>query len=283
MKPTETVFFNNRLMEKGKVCISPDDRGFLFADGVYEVIRCYNGKLFELEAHFKRLKRSLNELGIQYAAFDGLEHACQSLIKENNLDQKDATLYIQITRGAAKRKHYFPDPPVPATVYASASEFKDDPAKRKKGVTVLLAPDIRWNRCDIKTVSLLPNVLACQDAVSRDASETILIRDGAVTEGTHTNFAAVFDNELWTHPESNNILSGITRRVTLGLCKTIGIPAREYPVLANRLDRADEMMILGTTTEVMPVVNCNGRTVGNGLPGAVTLQLQQAFSKLTGR
>ena len=277
----ETVYFNNRFMEKIDVKISPDDRGFLFGDGIYEVIRTYDGNFFELNAHFERLERSLQETAIHYDGMDELKAACRRLLADNGLSRGDATVYIQITRGAAKRKHYFPDPPVPATVYAAASRYIDDVETKERGGAVILSPDIRWNRCDIKTVSLLPNAMGCQAAREAGVMETIFVRDGAVTEGTRTNFAAVFDGALWTHPECQNILSGVTRSVVLTLCRENGIPVREYPVLASKLAQAREMMLIGTTTEVTPVISWDGKSVGNSTPGPITRRLQNALNQLT--
>jgi len=277
MSSNRTVYFNNTFMPKHMVHISPDDRGFLFADGVYEVIRAYNGSFFQLEAHFKRLGRSLDELSLNFSDLEGLKGACHRLIRENSLEDREALVYIQITRGVAERRHTFPDPDVPVTVYASASAFQPDPEKQKNGVSVIVRPDIRWNRCDIKTISLLPNVLACQGAHQQGHDETIMVRDGAVTEGTHTNFCAVFNDVVYTHPESNNILSGVTRKVVLELCREKGIAVNEYPVLESRLSNADEMLLVGTTPEVTPIVRFNGNPVKDGLPGPVTMTLQRAF------
>ncbi|MFO7749792.1 MAG: D-amino-acid transaminase [Desulfobacteraceae bacterium] len=279
MSDNRTVYFNNTFMPKKRVHISPDDRGFLFADGVYEVIRAYNGTLFQLEAHFKRLERSLDELSLNFTDLEGLKKACHRLIRENSLENRDALLYIQITRGVAERTHTFPAPEVPVTVYASASAFQADPEKQKNGVSVIIRPDIRWNRCDIKTISLLPNVMACEGAHQQGHYETVMVRNGAVTEGTRTNFCAVFNDVLYTHPESNNILSGVTRKVVLELCREKGIAVNETPVLESRLANADEMFLVGTTPEIMPIVRFNGSSVKNGLPGPVTMKLQRAFKR----
>lgn len=272
------VYFNGQMMPRDEVRISPEDRGFVFGDGVYEVIRVYAGKLFEADAHLKRLARSLRELRIGFDGVDRLEGISHRLLVENGLETGDAAVYIQITRGTATRKHAFPPADTPPTVYVSAYAF--DPPKKEweQGVKIILVPDIRWTRCDIKSVALLPNVLAAQQAAEAGAKEAVFIRDGAVTEGAHTNFAAVFDGEVRTAPYSNLILPGTTRNVAIPLCRDIGIPVREFPILQHELKSADEAMIWGTTTEVMPVVQIDDAPVGDGTAGPVTRRLQEAFA-----
>ncbi len=272
------VYFNGQTMPKEEVRISPEDRGFLFGDGVYEVIRVYGGKLFEAKAHLDRLTRSLRELKIPFPGVDRLEGISHRLLVENGLETGDAAVYIQITRGSAKRKHAFPPADTPPTVYLSAYGF--DPPKKEweEGAKVVLVPDIRWTRCDIKSVALLPNVMAAQQAAEAGAKEAVFVRDGAVTEGAHTNFAAVLDGEIRTAPLSNLILPGITRQVALSLCRERGLPVTEYPVLESELEAAEEAMIWGTTTEIMPVVRINDRRIGDGKPGPVTRRLQEAFA-----
>lgn len=275
------VYFNNRFIDKDDVKISPDDRGFLFADGIYEVIRSYNGKLFRLEDHLTRMERSLREIRINGIDAQSFKDIAEKLIQDNHLNE-DATVYIQITRGAPSiRKHIFPDGDISPTVYACGSSFQPPDEEWEKGTRILLLPDIRWTRCDIKSVALLPNALANQQAKENGAGEAVLVRDGVITEGTHTNFCAVFDGELVTYPESNYILSGITRKVVLELCRELGILVREFPIFQSELDKADECMLVGTTTEVMPVVQVNDRMVRDGKPGPVTRKLQQAFGELT--
>ncbi len=274
------AYFNGRFLPKQDVRISPDDRGFLFSDGAYEVICAYNGKLFKSEEHIKRMKRSLQELRIDGAETEKLKDIAERLIRENNFGDSDAKVYIQITRGVAPRNHAFPDQNVPPTIYASASAFHSPQEKWKDGVKIILVPDIRWTRCDIKSVGLLPNVLASQQAKESGAEEAVFVRDGSITEGAHTNFCAVFDGEIITAPKTNYILAGITREVVLDLCHELRIPVREFPIFERDLTEADECIILGTTTEVMPVVQVNGWKVGDGKPGPITKKLQQAFCEL---
>ncbi len=244
------------------------------------MIRSYDGKLFRSELHFKRLARSLEEIRIMDVNIEKLKDAAEKLINDNHLEKGDAKVYIQITRGSAPRNHSFPEGILP-TVYASASPFEPSLKKWKEGIKAILVPDIRWARCDIKTTGLLPNILANQRAKDNGAYEAIFVRNGVITEGSLTNFCAVFNGELTTHPESNYILSGITRSVVLELCRELAIPVREFPIFEKDLYKADECMVIGTTAEVMPVVQINNRIVGNGKPGAVTLRLQKAFQEIT--
>lgn len=274
------VYFNGKIRNKDEVRISPDDRGFVFGDGVYEVILSYKGRLFRAGAHFERLRRSLKELRIREPDLKVLRNVADKLIHENHLDQKIATVYIQISRGAAPRKHFFPAEDTPVSVYAAAGPFDPPEEEWEQGTSVILLPDNRWLRCDIKSTSLLPNVMACQQAKEAGAKEAVFIRDGAVTEGSHSSFAAVFKGTLHTFPESHYILPGITRQLVLKLCPEMDIPVSLYPIQESHLQNADECMLLGTTTEVMPVVRINGQQVGDGRPGPVTRRLQQALRKM---
>jgi len=277
------VYFNGEYLPGDEVRVSPDDRGFTFGDGVYEVIRAYEGRLFRAGDHVRRLARSLGELRIQAPVLDGpggIAAVAGELIRRNGLAGGDAAIYVQVTRGAAPRKHAFPPPGTPPTVYLTASPLSPAREAWENGVGVTLVPDIRWTRCDIKAVALLPSVLASQQAVERGVEEAVFCRDGWVTEGAHTNYCAVFDGVLVTHPANNLILDGITRRVVLGLCAELGIPTREAPIPAGELMSAAEMMILGTTTEIKPVVHVDGKQVADGRPGPVTRRLQAAFRAL---
>ncbi|MGC9468631.1 MAG: D-amino-acid transaminase [Anaerolineae bacterium] len=274
------VYFNGRFMPKEEVCVSPDDRGFLFADGVYEVIAAHDGELFMADAHYKRLSRSLSALRIPEPTLEVLQPAVASLLGRNGLDRGGAKLYIQITRGVAHRNHAFPDDPVPPTVYAEAEPYTPPEELWQRGVHAILVPDIRWARCDIKSLALLPNVLASQRAKEAGAYDAIFVRDGVITEGAHTSVCAVFGGRLVTHPRTHHILGGVTRDVVLDLCRKGGIPVRERPILEEELGDADEVMLLGTTTGVMPVVSVDHLTIGDGHPGPITLTLQSQLRAL---
>lgn len=279
---TTTAYINGKYLPKDEVRVSPEDRGFVFGDGVYEVIRSYDGKLFALDAHLARMRSGVCELAINGADVDELGEVAGELIRRNDLASGDATVYLQITRGAAPRAHFFPDPPVPPTVYAQAGRFtpKGDPAK---GIVTITVPDIRWARCDIKTVQLLPNCLANQRARASGAQEALFVRDGVVLEGSHSSLFVVFGDEVRTAPKSNYILPSITRDIVLDLCRASGIPARETPVFTHELPRATESFLAGTTVEVMPIVRVDGTPVGDGKPGPVTRRLQDLFWARTPR
>lgn len=269
------VYFNGQYLSKEDVRISPDDRGFLFADGTYEVIRLYDGNPFRAEDHYERLRRSLRSLRIEGVEPNDFADVIARLVDENDI--QDGSVYIQVTRGAAPRKHTFPPDGTSPTVYAALSPAGAYEDRWKQGVAVILVPETRWARCDIKSIGLPANVLASQRALEAEAEEAIFVRDGVCTEGSHTNFAAVYDGTFVTAPRGNYILPGVTRTVVLELCDELGIPYREEPIFEHELDQAEELMILGTSTEVMPVVQVDGRTVGTGKPGPVTQRLQEAY------
>lgn len=271
------VFLNGQFLPKDQARISPDDRAFLFADGAYEVVRAYRGHLFRAREHWDRFHESLRALRIAHPAGLDFSATATELLKHNQLADAEATVYLQISRGAAPRKHAFPAGDVAPTVYGYAAPFTNPVEKWAKGVKVITLPDQRWARCDIKSISLLPNVLANQLAQEAGAHEAVLIRDGFAMEGSLSNFATVFNGVLHTAPRSNYILPGISRLVALGLCSALGIPVREFPVAEADLTRADEAMLFGTTNEVMPVVQINDRPIRDGQPGPVTRRLQEAF------
>jgi D-alanine transaminase len=277
------VYFNGAFMPKDQVCISPDDRGFLFADGVYEVMWAYDGRVFTEDRHFARLAHSLDALHIVMPDLDELRSAGHELLARNGLGVGGARLYLQITRGVANRTHTFPEKPVTPTVYASAEPYAPPKTLWRTGVRTILVPDIRWSRCDIKSLALTPNVLASQRAKEAGAFEAILVRDGAVTEGSHTGLCAVFDGRVVTHPLTHHILGSVTRDVVLSLCDELGIPTLERPILEESLWLADELMLLGTTSGIVPVIEVDECPIGDGTPGPITLHLQSAlWARMTG-
>jgi D-alanine transaminase len=275
------VYLNGAYVAKEQAVISVDDRGFIFGDGVYEVIRARNGRLFEAAAHLARLAAGVEALaipGLTPAAIEGFAGIARELLRRNRIDRGDATVYIQVTRGAAPRTHHFPPATTPPTIYLSVAPFVPPTALHERGATTITLPDLRWARCDIKTVNLVPNVLAKQRAVAAGAAEAILLRDGAVTDGASTNVFAVLGGELRTPPLSNYLLPGVTRRVVLDLARALEIPYRECPVFVEDLARAEEVFLTGTTSDVMPVREIDGRCVGDGSPGAITRRLQEALA-----
>ena len=273
---SDIVFFNGSYLDRDQVRISPDDRGFLFADGIYEVVRFYGGQPFELQAHLARMVDGLRSMRIEGVEASMVETLASELVARNGLSDSDALLYLQITRGVAPRVHHFPDARVQPTVFASIRPFTSsvDPAV---GVPVITSPDHRWTRCDIKSVALLPNCMAAQDAHERGAFEAVLVRDGVALEGTRSSFFGVIDGEVRTAPRSNYILPSITRAVTLELCRESRIPCDERPILLEDLDGADELFLSGTTTEILSIIEVDGRKVGDGLPGPIALRLAELF------
>jgi D-alanine transaminase len=273
----ETAYFTGKLLPKNEIVISPDDRGFLFADGVYEVVRWYEGFFYDMPNHVIRLKRSLRELRINWADVDLFPTIANDLIKLNKLENQPAMVYLQVTRGAAKRTHFFPSPEVAPTVYAYAWGFVPDSESIESGIKVMLKEDIRWSRCDIKSVALLPNTLSFQEAHENGMKECIFVRNGLITEGTHSNIFFVIDGTLFTHPESNNVLSGVTRKNILRIAQESGIKIREEAVLENRIRFIREAFITNTSAEITPVTDLGGNTLGEGIPGPVTRLLREKF------
>jgi D-alanine transaminase len=277
------VYLDGRFIDYADARISVDDRGFLFADGIYEVIRVYDGRPFLADPHMRRLRAGLAALRIDATAVDGITDAADRLLDENRLRQGDATLYIQITRGAAPRKHSFPPAGVRPTVFIIAKPFPQHPtACFDEGVATITVPDTRWSRCDIKSVALLPNVLANQQAKEAGAFEALFVKDGVVIEGSHSNLLGVLDGVVVTYPECNYILGGITRTLVLDLARDLGIPVREGPIFVEQLDTAEELFLSGTTTEVMPITVVDGRPIGDGVPGPITRRLLQAYRERAG-
>jgi D-alanine transaminase len=273
----EIAYINGKFLPKNEIMISPDDRGFLFADGVYEVVRWYEGFFYDMESHLTRLKRSLRELRISWPGVDLFPSVAGTLIKENSLGSQPALVYLQVTRGAARRTHFFPTPEVPPTVYASAWGFIPDSQSKESGIKVMLKEDIRWSRCDIKSVALLPNTLSFQEAYENGAKECIFVRNGIITEGSHSNIFFIIDGILYTHPESNNVLSGVTRKNILRIAGEAGIKVKEEALPENRIRFVGEAFISNTSAEVTPVTNLGGNTLNEGVPGPLTRLIREKF------
>jgi D-alanine transaminase len=289
------AYLDGRKIPLADAKVSALDRGFLFGDGVYEVTRVYDRKPFLSEAHWARLRRSLRELGIEGVDVAALERQSLELVAESAF--ADATLYVQVTRGPrGLRSHVFRSA-VPVAAPPGAPAFPELPttflyvapanaamaAIREHGGLAITAPDLRWGRCDIKSVNLLANVLAMQSAKDAGTFEAILVNaSGTMTEGSHTNAFAVVDGVVRTHPEGPRILTGVTRQFVLALARDVDLPVEERAVTGDELARATEVFVTGTTTEVSAIVRLDDRTIGDGTPGPVVRKLQAAFRSARG-
>jgi D-alanine transaminase len=275
----DIAYFDGKFLPKNEIKISPDDRGFLFADGIYEVVRWYKGFFYDMNSHLIRLKRSLNEIRIKWPEADSFPSIAEELIKLNGLLDFQSTVYIQVTRGAAKRTHDFPSPDVNPTVYAIARDLIPDTIANENGIGVILKKDIRWSRCDIKSIALLPNTISFQEAREQGCHECIFVRDGLITEGSHSNIFFVMNDFLYTHPESDYILSGITRKNVLRIARENNIPVQEEAVAEKMIKYIHEAFITNTSAEITPVNALGKFTVGNGQPGPITKLLQEKFNE----
>ena len=272
------VYFNGNIISHEEVKVSPFDRAFLFADGVYEALRTYEGKIFHLGDHIKRLKYSLKELDLPFNDFELIEDISYRLAEMNNI-KKDYSVYLQISRGISfPRSHSYEDTISP-NVFAFVKPIKDNNKRKNEGVKVILEKDRRWLRCDIKSTSLLPAIMANQKAIRSDAYEAIFYRDDFITEGSHTTFFAIKDNKVFTAPISNYILEGVTRKVVLELCQENKIDVVEQYIKVKELKFFDEFFITGTTTEITPVVQIDEWLVKDGEPGQATREIQKLFLK----
>lgn len=274
------VYFNGQWVAPDAAKVSVFDRGFLFGDGVYEVIPAFGRRLFGAAAHLDRLTRSLREIGID----DPLPRSAWMDILQRlvaDCDSADVSIYLQVSRGApAKRDHAYPNPPVAPTVLASATPLAPlASAISKQGARAITVPDLRWGRCDIKSVNLLPNIMARQQAVSAGAMEAILVREGMALEGAASNLFAVIDDELITAPLGPHILGGVTRNALIDLVRRERlIPVLETPIPIDRLFDAREVFVTSSTRDLLPITRVNEVEIGEGVPGAVWQRLSAAFA-----
>jgi D-alanine transaminase len=266
------VYLNGDFMPIEEACVSVTDRGFLFGDGVYEVIPAYGGHLFRLPHHLQRLQDSLDgiELSNPLSESDWTQ-LLEGLLQRNRHRSganNDQSVYLQVTRGTAKKRdHNFPAE-VHHTVYACCNPIPEpDPTVEREGVAAVTLDDIRWAWCNIKAITLLPNVLLRQQAAERGASEAILIRDGHAIEASSSNIFIVRDGVVITPPKSPLMLPGITRDLVLELAQQHGIAFHEDDISEDMLHEADEVWITSSTREIVPVTRLDDRTVGNGSPG----------------
>lgn len=277
----ELAYLNGKLMPINEALVTIEDRGYQFGDAVYEFIASYNGKLFCLEAHLDRLMNSLQGLNFPAVDRDDVRRAVLELFEKGGFPR--AGIYIQISRGATPRDHAFPASTRLQTVMTIRA-VKEKPAElRQNGAHAITVEDLRWALCNLKTVQLLPNVLAKQKALEAGVFEAIFVSaEGVVREATSSNFFIVRDGMVITHPLTRNILPGITRQVVLELCRELDIPCQEQFFKTNELYEADEAFLSGTVTEVLPIVQVDRRTIGNGRVGPITSRLYEALRRHAG-
>ncbi|ABL02225.1 branched chain amino acid: 2-keto-4-methylthiobutyrate aminotransferase [Candidatus Ruthia magnifica str. Cm (Calyptogena magnifica)] len=262
------IFLNNEFIEKNQAHISVMDRGFLFGDGVYEIIPVYNNKIFHLNAHLLRLQASLDSVKIKNPY--NLKEWYNILSKLLGFyDNKEQSIYLQISRGVSdKRKYSFND--LTPTVYIESNPLLTKTKQAlKAGFSAITQPDIRWHRCDIKSTSLLANVMYLQQAKEKNVEEIILYRDNQVTEGATSNVFIIKNNTLFTHPTSAHILSGITRDLVLKSARACHIPIKETSFSMNELNIADELWISSSTREIMPITKVDGKLINRGNIGNI--------------
>lgn len=272
------ILRNEGILPRSKAQVDIDDRGHQFGDGIYEVIRVYGGLPFLMRPHLDRLRRSAREIGMAPHWDDTtLRGRCDELVARERMG--DGILYIQVTRGVCPRLQVFPSDDVTPQITAYARPMPRPRGETGNGLRAHIVADMRWLRCDIKSINLLPNLLARQKAKEHGCEEAIQHRDGTVTEGAFSNAYIVAGGTIHTHPRNNLILGGITRAHILDLCAAADIPVVEEAFRVADLRRADEIFISSTANEIAPVVHLDGEPVANGKPGPVTRRLQAAFAE----
>ncbi|MDH4361874.1 MAG: D-amino-acid transaminase [Nitrospirota bacterium] len=273
---TDIGYLNGQFAPLEEIKISPDDRGFLFGDGVYEVIRAYHGVPAFWGEHFARLVRSAREIQLAFS----LEQTDFQRLLLSGLQRsgyQEGKIYIQVTRGVAPREHAFPSKGEP-TVFLSFRKMVALPMEVSQGgVSVITCPDIRWDRCDIKSLNLLPNVLAKQKAREAKAFEAIFVREGWVSEGATSNIFAVKDGVIITPERNHFVLAGVTQQQVVTLARAKGMDVQFRPISISDLLQSEEVFLVGTTIEVLPVIQINGEPVRDGTPGPITTTLQKQF------
>jgi D-alanine transaminase len=273
---SKLVYLNGDYLPINEAKISVLDRGFIFGDGVYEVIPAYGAKALRFEHHMQRLQNSLDAVRITNPLTNAQwQEVLDKLISETG--SEDQYLYLHITRGVASRDHRFPDETKP-TVFVMSSVLQPvEPALLEKGISAVTLDDIRWQHCNIKAIALLPNILLRQQAVDQDAMEAILIRDGDITEGAASNVFIVSDGVIKTPPKGKKLLPGITRDLVVELAKTHNMPVEEVSITEKEFLAADEIWLTSSTKEILPVTRINEQQVGNGKPGAVWRDMYEKY------
>jgi D-alanine transaminase len=273
-----TVFLNGKLLPAEQASVSVLDRGFIFGDGVYELVPVYSRVPFRLDEHLARLERSLGETRIRnpYSRAEWRSHIYQ-LIDAQGFD--DQSVYFQVTRGVAKRDHAFPKDAAPTVFMMSNPLVNPLPAQVENGAAAVSAPDNRWFRCDIKSISLIGNVLLRQVSAEAGAAETILFRDGKLTEASASNVFIVKRGVIQSPPKTNLILPGITYDVITELARANGLPMEFRDIAEAEVRAADEIWVSSSSKEVLAIVELDGRRVGDGRPGPVFRRMHQLYQE----
>lgn len=278
MQPA-TCYLNGEYLPLAEAKVSVLDRGFIFGDGVYEVIPVYGRRTFRLSHHLQRLQNSLDAIRIDNPLTDEQWQQIIDVLIEQN-DGDDQSIYLHITRGVAKRDHRFPAD-TPATVFLMSNPLlAPEQASVERGIKAVTLPDIRWLNCHIKAISLLPNILFRQQAIDSGGDEAILLRDGKATEGAASNLFIVRDAVIITPPKSSKLLPGITRDLIVELAAQHQLACEEREINEQELFTADEIWISSSTKEVMPVLELNQQPVGNGQPGPVWKQIYLLYQEM---
>ena len=270
------VYLNGAFLPSEQAQVSVFDRGFVFADGVYEVIPAYGGRPFRLPQHLARLDNSLAGIRLSNPlTVRDWQTVFTRLVEAGG--GGDQSVYLQVTRGPAERDHAFPKQITP-TVFAYSQALKyPEPAQLAAGVAAITVPDIRWQRCDIKAIALLPNVLMRQQATEQGAAEAILLREGLMNEGSASNIFLVLKGVLVTPPKGPFILPGVTRDLALELARAHGLACEERAVTESELRSAEELMLSSSTKELLPITRLDGKPVGNGKPGPLHARLHALY------
>jgi D-alanine transaminase len=273
---SQLVYLNGDYLPLNEAKVSVLDRGFIFGDGVYEVIPAFGGKVFRFEHHMQRLSDSLDAVRITnpYSVTEWHE-IIQKLIAATG--SEDQSIYLHITRGVAERDHRFPDGTQPTVFIMSNVLQPADQELLDKGIAAITLDDIRWQYCNIKAIALLPNILLRQQAVEQNAMEAILIRDGEVTEGAASNVFIVKNGVIKTPPKGKHLLPGITRDLIVELAHTHKMPVEETTLSAEEFFAADEIWLSSSTKEILPVTYLNGNPVSSGIPGEVFKDMYQKY------
>ncbi len=277
------AYLNDRFLPLDEASISPMDRGYLFGDGIYEVIRVIEGETFKAQEHLARMDQGLQalEINLDQNKRQKIEEVSRQLLEMNRHQEGEATIYVQVTRGTAiPRTHVFPEQSVEPTLFITTSPFTPHKDLHQKGVNVITVADVRWKRCNLKTTQLLPNTLAREQAKKTGANSAMLIRDGVVTESPNANIFAVKNEVLYTFPASHYILNGVTRQVVIEIANDLDIPLIPDPVREEEIFSFDEFFFTGTTTDIQPITMVNGKPIGNGQPGPVVRKVQEAYNEL---